>query len=74
MIQTGAADVLIKAKVSRKNIQMLAKWVEGLGHLGVITTIDRVQGIVLIQTTESCWPELRAHLERLPLEIKLILD
>lgn len=65
-------DVLVKVQVAREDIQMLAKFVEGLGHLGVVTTIDKREGIVLIQTTESCWPELHLHLQHLPLAIRYL--
>jgi hypothetical protein len=38
------SDLLVKARVSRPDIQLLVKYVEGLGHLGVVTTLDRYQG------------------------------
>lgn len=62
-------DVLVKAQVKRADIQMLAKLVEGLGHLGVVTTTDKSQGIVVFQTTKDCWPELKMNLINMPLEI-----
>ena len=65
------SDVLIKAQVPRTDIQMLCKLVEGLGHLGVVTTIDRQAGEVLIQTTKYTWPDLQKVMEAMPLEIKL---
>lgn len=63
------SDLLVKARVARSNIQMLAKYVEGMGHLGVVTTTDRFKGEVLIQTTKYCWPDLKELLSRLPMEI-----
>lgn len=63
------SDLLVKARVARCDIQLLAKYVEGMGHLGVVTTTDRFQGEVLIQTTRYCWPDLRDLLLRLPIEI-----
>ena len=70
-IQFEDSDVLIKAQVPRTDIQMLCKLVEGLGHLGVVTTIDRQAGEVLIQTTKYTWPDLQKVMEAMPLEIKL---
>jgi hypothetical protein len=64
-------DMLVKARVSRSEIQLLAKYVEGLGHLGVITTLDRLNGEVLIQTTKHCWPDLKGIIAKLPLTIEL---
>jgi hypothetical protein len=65
-------DVIIKARISRSEIQMLCKLVEGLGHLGVVTTTDKVLGEVMIQTTKHCWPELKKVIEKMPLEIEFI--
>jgi hypothetical protein len=66
------SDVLIKAKVPRSEIQMLVKYVEGLGHLGVVTTTDRFAGEVLIQTTQYTWSDLKKALEAMPFEIEFI--
>lgn len=66
------SDLLIKAKVARSDINLLVKYVEGLGHLGVVTTTDRMQGEVLFQTTKYCWPELQILLTKLPLEITFL--
>lgn len=66
------SDLLIKAKVARSDIQLLCKYVEGMGHLGVVTTTDRFNGEVVIQTTKYCWPDLKVLLAELPLEINII--
>ncbi|NLO98292.1 MAG: DUF4911 domain-containing protein [Peptococcaceae bacterium] len=65
-------DWLVKARVSKSDIQMLCKLVEGMGHLGVVTTIDREAGEVLIQTTKSCWPELKLLLQKTSLNIEFL--
>ena len=65
-------DVIIKARIGRSEIQMLCKLVEGLGHLGVVTTTDKVLGEVMIQTTKHCWPELKKVIEKMPLELEFI--
>ena len=65
-------DIIIKARLDRSEIQMLCKLVEGLGHLGVVTTTDKALGEVMIQTTKDCWPELKKVIERMPIEIELI--
>lgn len=66
------SDVLIKAQVPRSEIQMLVKFVEGLGHLGVVTTTDRHAGEVLIQTTRYTWADLKQALEAMPIEINFL--
>lgn len=67
------SDVLIKARVPRTEIQMLVKLVEGLGHLGVVTTTDRFAGEVLIQTTKDTWPDLKRALDAMPFKM-IFLD
>lgn len=66
-----AEDKLVKAHVARKDIQILVKLVEGLGHLGVITTLNKATGEILIQTTEDCWPDLRRALEHMACELEI---
>jgi hypothetical protein len=66
------SDFLVKARVARSEIQLLAKFVEGMGHLGVVTTTDKLNGEVIIQTTKFCWPELKTLLVRLPLQVEYL--
>lgn len=65
-------DVIVKARIDRSEIQMLCKWVEGLGHLGIVTTTNKEFGEVMIQTTKDCWPELKRLIEKMPIEIEFI--
>ncbi|GAB6155351.1 DUF4911 domain-containing protein [Desulfosporosinus burensis] len=66
------ADLIIKARIDRSEIQMLCKLVEGLGHLGIVTTTNKALGEVMIQTTKDCWPELKSVIEKMPIEIEFI--
>ena len=59
-------DVLLQAHVGRADINLLVRLVEGLGHLGVITTLDREQGLIRIQTTEDCREELLGLMRYMP--------
>ena len=65
-------ELVIKARIDRSEIQMLCKLVEGLGHLGIVTTTDKVLGEVMIQTTKDCWPELKTLIEHMPIEIEFM--
>lgn len=65
-------DLIIKARVDRTDIQMLCKLVEGLGHLGIVTTTNKAIGEVMIQTTRYCWLELKKAIEKMPLLIEFI--
>ncbi|MCB8817990.1 DUF4911 domain-containing protein [Desulfosporosinus shakirovi] len=65
-------DLIIKARIDRSQIQMLCKLVEGLGHLGIVTTTNKELGEVMIQTTKYCWPELKELILKMPLEIEFM--
>ncbi|AFQ42994.1 DUF4911 domain-containing protein [Desulfosporosinus meridiei] len=65
-------DVVVKARLERVEMQTLDKLVEGLGHLGIVTTTDRALGEVMIQTTKQCWPDLKKAIEQMPFEIEFI--
>jgi len=66
------SDVIIKARLARVEMQMLDKLVEGLGHLGIVTTTNKALGEVMIQTTKYCWPDLKKAIENMPFEIEFI--
>lgn len=66
------SDLIIKARIDRSEIQMLCKLVEGMGHMGVVTTTDKVLGEVMIQTTKQCWPELKVAIEQMPFGLEFI--
>ncbi|MHB8074998.1 DUF4911 domain-containing protein [Desulfosporosinus fructosivorans] len=66
------ADVIIYARLERVEMQMLDKLVEGLGHLGIVTTTNKALGEVMIQTTKQCWPDLKKAIENMPFEIEFI--
>jgi len=70
--QLSDIDLIIKARLDRSQIQMLCKLVEGLGHLGIVTTTNKELGEVMIQTTKDCWPELKELVSKMPLEIEFM--
>lgn len=63
---TSDVDLIIRGRINRSEIQMLCKLVEGLGHLGIVTTTNNELGEVMIQTTKYCWPELKEAIENMP--------
>lgn len=69
---SSGLDVVVKARLERVEMQMLDKLVEGLGHLGIVTTTDRALGEVMIQSTKQCWPDLKKAIEQMPFEIEFI--
>jgi len=66
------ADVIVIARLERVEMQMLDKLVEGLGHLGIVTTTNKALGEVMIQTTKYCWPDLKKAIEMMPFTIEFI--
>lgn len=71
--QFSDSGMIIKARLERVEMQMLDKLVEGLGHLGIVTTTNKEFGEVMIQTTKYCWPELKKAIEKMPFAIEFIL-
>ena len=75
-VQAGSqyrdADLIVYARLERVEMQMLDKLVEGLGHLGIVTTTNKALGEVMIQTTRYCWPDLKKAIEKMPFEIEFI--
>lgn len=67
--QLGEIDLIVKARLDRSEIQMLCKLVEGLGHLGIVTTTNKELGEVMIQTTKDCWPELKELVLKMPVKV-----
>ncbi|MGC7873693.1 DUF4911 domain-containing protein [Desulfosporosinus sp. SYSU MS00001] len=63
---------IVKARMDRSQIQMLCKLVEGLGHLGIVTTTNKELGEVMFQTTKDCWPELKKVVEKMPVEVQFL--
>ncbi|KJR48568.1 hypothetical protein UF75_1096 [Desulfosporosinus sp. I2] len=65
-------DIIVNARLERVDMQMLDKLVEGLGHLGIVTTTNKALGEVMIQTTKDCWPDLKKAIETMPFEIEFL--
>lgn len=60
----------IKALVDPENIDMLTKIIEAYDHLGIVSTVDRQQGLVIIRGTEDTCPDLEKILQHLPFTVK----
>ena len=54
-----------------ENIDMLIKVIEAYDNLGIVSTIDRQQGLVIIRGTEGTYPELVEILRHLPFPLLL---
>lgn len=60
-------------KTAAQNIAFVCKIMEGYEHLGVVTTIDRYEGVLMIRSTPDTRIEVIKIIQALPVDC-LILD
>lgn len=60
----------IYVKIAPQNIDMLTKYIEAYDNLGIVSTIDRSCGLVVIRGTVDTYPELIDILKNLPFEVE----
>jgi hypothetical protein len=61
----------IRAQVAPENIDLLTRIIEAYNHLGIVSTLDRGQGLVIIRGTEDTCPELEEIIGNLPFPLLL---
>lgn len=54
-------------RIDPKNINYLNRIMEGYEYLGVVTTIDRAEGILMIRVTPDTYEEVKKILANLPI-------
>lgn len=59
-------------KIDPRHIDMLTKLMEAYEYLGVVTTLDRSQGLVIIRGTVDTYPELVKILPRMPFPLEIL--
>ncbi|MEQ8174573.1 MAG: DUF4911 domain-containing protein [Syntrophomonadaceae bacterium] len=62
----------IYGRVEPVNIDMLSKIIEAYEHLGIVSTLDRHQGLVVIRCTEDTREDMLGILDSLPFPINLL--
>lgn len=62
----------IIAQVEPGNIDMLTRLVEAFDHLGIVSTLDRTEGLVVIRGTEDTVPDLLDVLHNLPFPLTIL--
>lgn len=65
-------DKPIYIQIEPKNINFVNRIMEGYEYLGVVSTLDRNEGILVIRATPDTAVEVRDILAHLPIEIKYI--
>jgi|LFRM01.1.fsa_nt_gb hypothetical protein len=61
----------IIAQVNPENIDFLTRIIEAYDYLGIVSTLDRQKGLVIIRGTEDTCPELEIILKNLPFPIQI---
>lgn len=62
----------IRIKIEPKNITYVSRIMEGYEYLGVVTTIDRTEGVLLIRSTPDMCSEAQAVLRSLPIRVEFV--
>ena len=59
---------LVKIKINPKDINFFNRILEGYEYLGMVSTLDKKAGIVIVRTTPDTYDEVREIIDHLPLE------
>lgn len=62
------------AVVEPDKIDMLTKLIEAYDHLGIVSTLDRSRGLVIIRATEDTFHDVEEILQNLPFSIHIFLE
>ncbi|MCW2278035.1 U32 family peptidase C-terminal domain-containing protein [Heliophilum fasciatum] len=72
--KAGGEESFIQVAVDRAHIFYLDIFLEGFGHLGVPTTVDKEAGLLLIRTTPDTREEVLRILRTLPWPVQIFGD
>ena len=59
---------LVKIKINPKDINFFNRIIEGYEYLGMVSTLDKQAGIVIVRTTPDTYDEVREIIDHLSLE------
>lgn len=62
----------IYIKVDQRNINFVNRIMEGYEYLGVVTTVNRTEGILMIRVTADTCEEVKDILQKLPVQVDYI--
>lgn len=57
-------------RLEPRNIDKLTRIIEACSHLGVVSTLDRREGLVVVRGTPETIPELEMLLSQMPFELE----
>jgi hypothetical protein len=64
----------IFARLAPENIDMLSKIIEAYEYLGIVSTLERDIGMVLIRATEDTYADLMEILSYLPFPLEIVQE
>lgn len=64
----------IKIKIEPKNINFFNRIMEGYEYLGVVTTLDKAAGIVMVRTTPDLHDEVIEIISHLDFEFAFVTE
>lgn len=62
----------IYARVAPERIDMLTKLIEAYDNLGIVSTLNQVEGKVVVRVTPDTWAEMMEIISFLPFPVELI--
>ncbi len=62
----------IMAQVHPADIDLLTRLIEAFDHLGIVSTLDRSEGLVVIRGTEDTVADLAEILNNLPFPLTIL--
>ncbi|MDD4550088.1 MAG: DUF4911 domain-containing protein [Syntrophomonadaceae bacterium] len=62
----------VYCRVLQEKIDMLTKIFEAYSHLGIVSTLERGTGLVVIRGTEDTCPEIEKILITLPFKVEIV--
>ncbi len=67
-------ESIIYLRVEPRHIDMLTRRNEACSHLGVVSTLDRRAGLIIIRGTPDTIPEIESLLPEMPFMVEKLID
>lgn len=71
---SAKVDKIIYIQIEPKHVNYVNRIMEGYEYLGVVSTLDRTAGILVIRATPDTAHEVHEILANLPIEVRFIED
>jgi hypothetical protein len=63
---------MIYFKIQTRDVNYVNQIMEGYDYLGVVSTVDRTQGLLVLRATPDTTAEARDILARLPIDLEFV--